>query len=314
MSDIPNDLRYTRSHEWLRSLPNGQVEVGITHHAQSSLGDLVFVDLPQAGRAVSAGEACAVVESVKAASDIYSPVDGVIVAGNAAVAAAPELVNSDPYGRGLADAHRAARRRGARRAAERGRIRATAGRRQPLAAAMPFIPHTREDVAEMLRVIGVGSIDELFEEIPPALHAGPLSGVPAALSEMEIGRLMSERAATDGRPLCFIGAGAYEHHIPAPVWAIATRGEFYSAYTPYQAEASQGTLQLIYEYQSMLSALTGMEVSNASLYDGASALAEACLMAVRANRASQSRAHPGSARRQSGLPAGGALDRRQPGG
>ena len=106
---------------------------------------------------------------------------------------------------------------------------------------------------------------------------------------MEIGRLMTERAALDGRPLNFIGAGAYEHHIPAPVWAIATRGEFYSAYTPYQAEASQGTLQLIYEYQSMMCALTGMEVSNASLYDGASALAEACLMAVRANRASTSR-------------------------
>ena len=106
---------------------------------------------------------------------------------------------------------------------------------------------------------------------------------------MEIARLMTERAAIDGRPLNFIGAGAYEHHIPAPVWAIATRGEFYSAYTPYQAEASQGTLQLIYEYQSMMCALTGMEVSNASLYDGASALAEACLMAVRSNRASSSR-------------------------
>ncbi|MFI4891394.1 MAG: glycine cleavage system protein GcvH [Steroidobacterales bacterium] len=100
MSDIPNDLRYTRSHEWVRSLPTGQVEVGITQHAQSSLGDLVFVDIPEAGRVVSAGEACAVVESVKAASDIYSPVDGVIVAGNAAVTNAPELVNSDPYAAG----------------------------------------------------------------------------------------------------------------------------------------------------------------------------------------------------------------------
>jgi glycine dehydrogenase subunit 1 len=153
---------------------------------------------------------------------------------------------------------------------------------------MAFIPHTPDDIAGMLKVIGAASIDDLFDEIPAALRAGTLS-LPAPLSEMEIGRLMSQRAALDGRPLNFIGAGAYEHHIPAPVWAITTRGEFYSAYTPYQAEASQGTLQLIYEYQSMMCALTGMEVSNASLYDGASALAEACLMAVRANRGSTSR-------------------------
>src|SRR5258708_32812430 len=153
---------------------------------------------------------------------------------------------------------------------------------------MAFIPHTSDDIARMLEVIGVRSIEDLFDEIPAELRAGTLN-VPAPLSEMEIGRLMTERAATDGRPLNFIGAGAYEHHIPAPVWAIATRGEFYSAYTPYQAEASQGTLQLIYEYQSMICALTGMEVSNASLYDGASALAEACLMAVRSHRSPNSR-------------------------
>jgi glycine dehydrogenase subunit 1 len=153
---------------------------------------------------------------------------------------------------------------------------------------MAYIPHTPEDVAQMLQVIGANSIEDLFDEIPAELRAGVLN-VPPPLSEMEIGRLMFARAALDGRPLNFIGAGAYEHHIPAPVWAIATRGEFYSAYTPYQAEASQGTLQLIYEYQSMMCALTGMEVSNASLYDGASALAEACLMAVRSNRHSTSR-------------------------
>ncbi len=153
---------------------------------------------------------------------------------------------------------------------------------------MAFIPHTPDDIARMLELIGVQSIDDLFDEIPAELRAGVL-GVPPAMGEMEVGRLLTTRAASDGRPLNFIGAGAYEHHIPAPVWAIATRGEFYSAYTPYQAEASQGTLQLIYEYQSMMCALTGMEVSNASLYDGASALAEACLMAVRANRASNSR-------------------------
>ena len=153
---------------------------------------------------------------------------------------------------------------------------------------MAFIPHTADDVAAMLEMIGVKSIDDLFDEIPRELRAGVL-GLPPAMGEMEVGRLLAERAASDGRPLNFIGAGAYEHHIPAPVWAIATRGEFYSAYTPYQAEASQGTLQLIYEYQSMMCALTGMEVSNASLYDGASSLAEACLMAVRANRGSSAR-------------------------
>ncbi len=153
---------------------------------------------------------------------------------------------------------------------------------------MPFIPHTETDVAEMLAVIGAPGIEALFDEIPAQLRIQSLARIPEALTEMEIARLMQERAQRDGRPLNFIGAGAYEHHIPAAVWAIVTRGEFYSAYTPYQAEASQGTLQLLYEYQTMMASLTGMQVSNASLYDGASALAEACLMAVRAHRRSKS--------------------------
>jgi len=153
---------------------------------------------------------------------------------------------------------------------------------------MAFIPHTEQDVAEMLAAIGVSSIEQLFDEIPQNLRVKSLAGIPTAMNEMEIGRLMTARAKADGRPLCFIGAGAYEHHIPAAVWAITTRGEFYSAYTPYQAEASQGTLQLLYEYQTMIASLTGMQVSNASLYDGASAVAEASLMAVRANRKSKS--------------------------
>lgn len=153
---------------------------------------------------------------------------------------------------------------------------------------MPFIPHTEDDVSEMLATIGVASIESLFEEIPAELRAQPLTQVPDAMTEMQIGQLMQRRAEQDGSYLNFIGAGAYQHHIPAAVWAIVTRGEFYSAYTPYQAEASQGTLQLLYEYQTMMASLTGMEVSNASLYDGASALSEACLMAVRANRKSQS--------------------------
>ena len=154
---------------------------------------------------------------------------------------------------------------------------------------MPFIPHTEKDVQEMLAAIGAASIGELFDEIPEDLLIDDLTGVPDAVSEMEISRLMRARAAKDKGALCFIGAGAYEHHIPAAVWEITTRGEYYSAYTPYQAEASQGTLQTIYEFQSMITALTGLDVSNASLYDGGSALAEAALMAVRANRRSKSR-------------------------
>jgi glycine dehydrogenase subunit 1 len=153
---------------------------------------------------------------------------------------------------------------------------------------MPFIPHTDGDVRAMLDAIGAPDIDALFEEIPASLRAPGLPGIPPAMNEMEIGRFMTGVAARDGRPLNFIGAGAYEHHIPSAVWSIVTRGEFYSAYTPYQAEASQGTLQLLYEYQTMMASLTGLDVSNASLYDGASGLAEACLMAVRANRKSKS--------------------------
>lgn len=140
----------------------------------------------------------------------------------------------------------------------------------------------------MLDAIGVESIDELFDEIPSDLKIDRLK-LPRGMGEMEISRLMRSRARQDGTPMCFAGAGAYEHHVPSAIWDIATRGEFYSAYTPYQAEASQGTLQVIYEYQSMMTALTGMAVSNASLYDGASALAEAILMAVRSNRKAQSR-------------------------
>lgn len=154
---------------------------------------------------------------------------------------------------------------------------------------MPYIPHTEDDVRAMLEVIGVDSVETLFEEIPPALRDGNLPTVPDGANEMDVMRIMSERAQQDSGALCFMGAGAYEHHVPAAVWDLAARGEFMTAYTPYQAEASQGTLQLIYEYQSMMTQLTAMDVSNASLYDGASALAEAVLMAIRANRRSKSR-------------------------
>ncbi|MEC9375718.1 MAG: aminomethyl-transferring glycine dehydrogenase subunit GcvPA [Pseudomonadota bacterium] len=149
---------------------------------------------------------------------------------------------------------------------------------------MPFVPHTENDIKKMLATIGVENVKSLFDEIPSELRIDGLTNIGNALTESEISDLMRQRARQDGEPICFIGGGAYDHYVPAVVWDIATRGEFYSAYTPYQAEASQGTLQVIYEFQSMLASLTGLEVSNASLYDGATAFAEACLMAVRANR------------------------------
>jgi glycine cleavage system H protein len=100
MSNVPAELMYTKSHEWVRPLPDGSVEIGITDHAQHALGDLVFVEVPEAGRTVKAGEACAVVESVKAASDVYAPLSGEVVAGNPQLAAQPEVVNTQPYGAG----------------------------------------------------------------------------------------------------------------------------------------------------------------------------------------------------------------------
>ena len=146
---------------------------------------------------------------------------------------------------------------------------------------MPFIPHTADDIEKMLATIQVDSIHDLFDEIPADLQI-PTVNLPKGLSESEIARLMSDRARLDTPLINFAGAGAYDHHIPSAVWQIATRGEFYSAYTPYQAEASQGTLQLLYEYQSMMCALLAMDCSNASLYDGATACVEASLLSTRA--------------------------------
>ena len=154
---------------------------------------------------------------------------------------------------------------------------------------MPFVPHTKHDEQFMLESVGVDSIEALFDEIPSELKSGVLDQTPSGISEMALMRLMNERAASDEVKLSFLGAGAYEHHIPAAVWNIVGRGEYMTAYTPYQAEASQGTLQLIYEFQSMITRLTGMDVANASVYEGASAMAEGILMSVRANKKSKSK-------------------------
>ncbi|MBS0350866.1 MAG: aminomethyl-transferring glycine dehydrogenase subunit GcvPA [Proteobacteria bacterium] len=146
---------------------------------------------------------------------------------------------------------------------------------------MPFIPHTTVDTDQMLKSLNLKELSELFDEIPAEIPRTGLEQLSPGLNEAAISRLMYERQPPLSLGGNFLGAGAYEHYIPAAVWDITSRGEFYTAYTPYQAEASQGTLQLIYEYQTMIGQLMGMEIANASLYDGGSALAEAVLMAMR---------------------------------
>ena len=139
----------------------------------------------------------------------------------------------------------------------------------------------------MLRAIGAASIEELFEMVPAGLRLGRDLDLPPALGEMELTAQMTELAGRNtpaGQGACFLGAGSYDHFIPAVVDFVASRSEFSTAYTPYQAEASQGTLQAIFQHQTLVTQLTGMDVSNASLYDGAGAAAEAVLMAVSLTR------------------------------
>lgn len=152
---------------------------------------------------------------------------------------------------------------------------------------MSFIPHKPEQIKEMLNIIKADSVDDLFDEILPELRADKLK-IADGLCEIELARLAKKRALKNKDLVNFIGAGAYSHHIPAAIWDIVARGEFYTAYTPYQAEASQGGLQVIYEYQTMIASLTGMDASNASMYDGATALAESILMAIRSNKKAKS--------------------------
>jgi len=148
---------------------------------------------------------------------------------------------------------------------------------------LSYVLNTPQDTAEMLARIGVSSTDELFAPIPGELRLKRPLVIPPALSEIDLTRLAAElagrnQAAGDG--LCFLGGGAYDHFIPSVVDAIASRSEFYTAYTPYQAEASQGSLQAFFEFQSMICELTGMDVANASLYEGGSGIAEAVLLAI----------------------------------
>ncbi|WP_422930762.1 aminomethyl-transferring glycine dehydrogenase subunit GcvPA [Singulisphaera sp. PoT] len=152
---------------------------------------------------------------------------------------------------------------------------------------MAYIANTPDDVRVMLGTLGLESIEQLFSHIPEKLRLQRPLSVPRALSELElteeIGGLLAQNIGADKRP-CFLGGGSYDHFIPAVVDQLSGRGEYFTAYTPYQPEASQGTLQATFEYQTLITELTGLDVSNASLYDGGSAVAEAVLMALSVTR------------------------------
>ena len=150
---------------------------------------------------------------------------------------------------------------------------------------MPYIYNTPEDQREMLDAIGAASVEELFAPIPDELKLNRPLDLPPALSELELDQHLRQLASVTrhaGQLVCFLGGGSYDHFVPAVCDMVGSRSEFYTSYTPYQAEASQGNLQAMFEYQSLIARLTGMEVANSSLYDGASAAAEAVLMALHA--------------------------------
>lgn len=152
---------------------------------------------------------------------------------------------------------------------------------------MRYLPHTDSDIAAMLKAIGAGSTDDLFANIPEAVRSGRKMDLPPAMSEWDLRARMEALAAESPDCKLFLGAGKYDHYIPAVVANLLERSELLTSYTPYQPEVSQGTLQAVYEYQTLTARLLGMEISNASMYDGASALAESLLMATRIRKKSK---------------------------
>lgn len=147
-----------------------------------------------------------------------------------------------------------------------------------------YFPHTEADLKEMLQIVDVDSLDALYDDIPPHLRFRGDYELPESMSELEVRQLFEQLGAQNKQLVCFAGAGVYDHYTPAVIPNLLSRSEFLTSYTPYQAEISQGTLHYIFEYQSMMTALTGMDVSNASMYDGTTATAEAMLMAVAAGK------------------------------
>lgn len=150
-----------------------------------------------------------------------------------------------------------------------------------------YFPHTPADLQAMLDKVGVKSLDDLYTEVPDSIRFTKDYELPGAMSEIDVRRIFAELGSQNKQLTCFAGGGVYDHYTPAVVPAIVNRSEFLTSYTPYQAEISQGTLHYIFEYQSMMAELTGMDISNASMYDGSTATAEAVMMAASASKKSK---------------------------
>ena len=284
MSDesYPEDLRYHEAHDWVR-VDGDTATFGITWYAQDTLGEVVFYSPPEVGEQVAKDADYGELESTKAVSALVAPLSGEVVAVNEALDGNERTVNDDPYGEGWLIKVRLSEPARGRRAHVRRRLSRAAR------VAVSFTSLTDADRAAMLAAIGVSSIDELFADIPADVRLGrALRRRPGADRGRAVGApLASSRRATraPAASSSFLGAGIYDHYVPAVVDAVLQRGELLTAYTPYQPEMSQGTLQAIFEYQTAICELTGMDVSNASGYDGATVAADACYVVQADDRA-----------------------------
>ena len=281
----PEDLRYHPEHDWAR-IEGDSATFGLTWYAQDALGEVVFYEPPEVGKQVTKDEAYAEVESVKAVSDVYAPLSGEVTEVNAALAE-PREDQRGPLRRWLDGQGEAlgplrggpADGRGGLQEAARGI--GLAGTRRRGAVGPPdydgwyvsrYTSATDDDRRAMLDAIGVGSTEELFEDIPEALRLGHPPDLPDGKPETEVYDRLSALAARNVHAeaeTSFLGAGMYDHYVPAIVDAITSRSEFLTPYTPYQAEISQGGLQVMFEFQTAMSELTGLPVSNAAILRGA---------------------------------------------
>ena len=272
----PETYKYTNDHEWV-GVEGDKGRVGITDYAQKQLGDIVYLDLPEVGKSFKKGDVLGSVESVKAVSEIFAPVSGVVVEVNGALGEHPEAVNKDAHGSWLVVLKLS-------NPAEVGELLDAARVHRAGQVTHRYIPNTDQDVRSMLDAIGVGSVDDLFAPVPERVRLKGDLKLPPAMGEPDLMVHLEELAARNTDPsksAVFLGAGAYRHVAPSFIDQMLLRSEFYTAYTPYQPEISQGTLQSIFEFQTMAAEVLGTDIANASMYDGSTAMVESALLAAR---------------------------------